>query len=67
MGLNGHRFKLSDASRPCPDCLGYPPLVFTDGRLVPTCERCDGAGNVPHERDAKAAPEGGSDGWRKGR
>jgi len=46
MGLNGHPFKLSYRSQPCPECLGYPPLVPRDGRLVPTCERCGGSGNV---------------------
>ena len=60
MGLNGNRFKLSHHSQPCPECLGYPPLVPRDGRLVPTCERCGGSGNVPRERHEKAAPEGGS-------
>jgi len=60
MGLNGNRFKLSRYSQPCPASLGYPPLVPRDGRLVPTCERCGGSGNVPRQGHQKAAPEGGS-------
>jgi len=60
MGLNGNRFKLSPHSQPCPECLGYPPLVHREGRLVPTCERCGGSGNVPRQGREKAAPKGGS-------
>jgi hypothetical protein len=40
--------------------LGYPGLVLRDGRLVPTCERCEGSGSVRRGGDEEAAPEGGS-------
>ena len=60
MGLNGNRFKLSLHSQPCPEGLGYPPLVRREGRLVPTCDRCGGSGNVPREGHEESRPEGGS-------
>lgn len=53
MSLNGNRFKLSDRSKPCPTCLGYPPLKLFEGRLRPECETCDGLGSVPREESDK--------------
>jgi hypothetical protein len=56
MGLNGNRFKLSEHSKPCPECLGYPPLKLSDGRLRPECKTCDGAGSVPNVYPRQAPP-----------
>lgn len=54
MALNGNRFKLSDRSKPCPECHGYPGLKLRDGRLVPECVTCGGDGYVP--RDPPSLP-----------
>ncbi|MGE3077277.1 MAG: hypothetical protein AB7J35_21105 [Dehalococcoidia bacterium] len=45
MGLNGNRFKQPTGRKPCPECLGYPPLKVIDGRFQPQCDTCgEGAG-----------------------
>lgn len=56
MSLNGNRFKISPENKPCPECLGYPPLKVIDGRFQPQCETCGGRGTV--ERDPQRTGQG---------
>jgi hypothetical protein len=50
----------SERREAMPGLPGTPARELHHGRLLPTCDLCDGAGTVPRTNNEKTSPEGGS-------